>query len=150
MSSMACAAVKGLTASSTRNDMVAYSQGSISEPRHVGRRTCPGEAHPADETVVEKQACKCADPETEGIQAREGHVARAHHERHQVIAKTEQDGHAHQEHHGGAMHGEQPVKACGTDKGVMRKEQLRPDHQRFEARNEEENQCIPDVKHAQL
>ena len=125
-------------------------QWRIGEPGHVGRRAGAGESYAADETVIEQNAREGADPEAERVEPRKGHVARADHQRDKIVAESEQNGHAHQEHHGRPVHGEQPVKGGRGYERVMRNGKLDADQQSLDARDHEENQCVADVENAQL
>ncbi len=87
---------------------------SVGEPAYVGRGAGAVKAAAAEVAEVKQQAAKGGDPEAEGVQAREGHVARADHQRDKVIAEAEEDGHAHEEDHGGAVHGEELIEDLGA------------------------------------
>ncbi len=62
---------------------------SIGEPGHVGSGPGASQSHAADETVVKQNAAKGADPEAERVEARKGHVARADHQGHKIVAEAE-------------------------------------------------------------
>ena len=53
---------------------------------------------------VDKHAAEQCHPEAQGVQAREGHVPRPDHERHQVVGHADEDRHAHEEDHCRAVH----------------------------------------------
>ena len=78
----------------------------VGEPADIGSGPCAVEAAAGEVAEVEQQAAERRDPEAEGIKAREGHVARADHEGHEVVAEAEQNGHADEEDHRRSMHGE--------------------------------------------
>src|SRR5262245_45589914 len=93
-------------------------QRSICPPAHVGRSSCLVQSTATKEAEVEEKPSERREPETKGIQARKRHVARANHQRREVIGKTEKHGHGHEENHGCAMHGEHPVEHLWRDKIV--------------------------------
>src|SRR5262249_2039122 len=109
----------------------AGSQRSVRPPTYVGRVSCTVQSIPAKEAEVEQKRAERRDPETKGIQARKRHVSRANHQRHEVIGKTEKDGHGHKENHGRAVHGEHPVEHLWRDKIIVRAYQLDTDNGRF-------------------
>ena len=81
-------------------------EGSIGEPADVRRAAGTIKTVATDETEIEEQAAERGEPETPGIEAGKGHVARADHQRDEVIAEAEEYRHGDEENHGGAMHGE--------------------------------------------
>ena len=104
----------------------------------LGQR-CVGE--PADgrgaaggEAEIDEQAAEQRHPESHGVQPREGHVAGADHQRHEVVADADQDRHAHEEHHRRAVHGEQLIERVGPEQVVARAEQAASESQRLARR----------------
>ena len=78
----------------------------VGEPAYVGGGSRSVESAAGKVAEVEQQAAEGGDPEAEGVEAREGHVAGANHEGDKVIAEAEENGHADEKHHRGAVHGE--------------------------------------------
>ena len=81
---------------------------------------------------------------------RESHVARADHQRHQIIREAEQHRHAHQEDHGRAVHGEQLVEGLRRDEMIVRDGQLDAHDRGFQAADHQEQDAVDDVHQAEL
>ena len=79
-------------------------------------------------------------PERQRVQARERHVARADHQRHEVVAEARQHRHDEQEDHRGAVHRHEAVVGLGLDQRVVRLRQLEAHHQRLDAAEDEEEE----------
>src|SRR5262249_46508186 len=75
-------------------------------------------------TEIEQQATKEKHPVTEGVQARESHVARSDHQRYEIVAESSDDGHAHEKDHRRSVHGEETVEHIGLEERVARDNQL--------------------------
>ncbi len=113
----------------------------VAEPADVGRR--------ADEKArVEEEGAGEEDPVRERIQAREGHVPRADHERDHVVEEGRVERHHAEEDHRGAVHGEQRVVGLGTHHTQVRTQQLRPDQHRFEPADQQEREGGDAVENA--
>ena len=80
------------------------------------------------------------DPEAEHVEARERDVARADHERHEVVAERGRERHAHEEHHRRAVHREELVVTSGAEDGAVGLRELEPDEQRLDPADEEEEE----------
>ena len=118
-------------------------QRGIGEPAAIRR-----EAH--QKTGIHKQPRQEEDPVAERVQAREGHIARAGHERDQEVAKPKQDRGGKEEDHGRAVHGEELVVDFRAEQVVLRQGQLRAHKERLNARQAEEQEGrehIPDPDH---
>ena len=122
----------------------------VGQPAHVGRVAHAVKTETAEEAVVEQQAAKGGEPEAERVQARKGHIARADHQRNQVIAHPEQNRHAHQEHHGGAVHGEQFVVDFRREKVIVRDSKLNADGHRLGSGHQQEKERVHNVQDAKL
>ena len=122
----------------------------VGEPADIGSAARAVEAASADEAEVQDDAAESAHPEAEGIEAREGHVARADHQRHKVIRKSEQQRHADEEDHRRAVHGEQLVEELRRNEVVVRDGQLDAHHRGFEAADHQEQDPVHDVHEAEL
>ena len=83
--------------------------------RHVGE---PAAVRHGTErhTGVEEQAAEEEDPEGQGVQPGERHVARPDLERHDEVEKRRDESHAGEEDHRRAVHGEQLVVQVGIQK----------------------------------
>ena len=55
-----------------------------------------------------------------GIQPREGDIARAHHQRHEIQAHAFHDRHGEQEHHGRAVRREELIVEIGPEEVFVR------------------------------
>jgi hypothetical protein len=99
-------------------------QRRIRPPGRIRRASRTLQAHAADEAVVHHQAAQRRHPESEGIHPGKGHIPGADHQRNKVVGKADDQRHPHKKHHGGAMHGEEPVEDLRGEKIVMRHHQL--------------------------
>ena len=125
------------------------SQRRVGEPSHVGSVSRAVKAIGPHQAEIEEKASKCGHPEAERIQARERHVARADHQREQIIGEAEHDGHGNEENHRGPMHGEHPVEDLGRDEMVVRDDELNPHDRGFDSADHEKHQGIKNVHDAQ-
>src|SRR5271167_51703 len=121
----------------------------ISEPANVGRAAGTIETVAADETEVQEQTAESGEPEAPGVEAGEGHVARADHERDEVIAKTEQDGHGDEKDHGGAMHGKHLIEELRRDEMIVRNNELVAHDGGFDAADHEEQDGVENVENSE-
>jgi hypothetical protein len=85
-------------------------QRRVCPPAHVRRVAGAIKSVPTQETEIKENASQGCEPETERIQAGKGHVARADHYWDEIVGKTKQDRHGHEENHGGAMHGKHAIE----------------------------------------
>src|SRR3954465_3383875 len=92
----------------------------VSEPSDVWRRPVTVESRCAQIREVEQQRSKYKHPVAEGIQTWERHVARADHQRHEIIAKSRNYWHAHQKDHRRPVHGEETIEDFRFQKRVVR------------------------------
>ncbi len=83
---------------------------------------------------------KSEDPVAEHVEARERDVARADHQRHEVVAERGGERHPHEEHHRGAVHGEELVVASGREHRAVGLRELEPHEERLDAADDEEDQ----------
>jgi hypothetical protein len=77
-------------------------------------------------------------------------MSRPDHERHQVVADADQDRHAHEEHHRGAVDREHLVEEVRPDEVGPRPEELRADQDRLDAADNQEDHRHQDVHDADL
>ena len=110
---------------------------------HAGKRRV---ARPAgfrrvpEDRGVEDEPARQQQPEGERVQAREGHVARADHQRHEVVRQAGEHRHDEQEDHRRPVQREQLVVGLGGDQRVVRRAQLQAHHQRLDAAEAEEHE----------
>ena len=97
---------------------------------------------------MQEDATKGNEPETESVQARERHVARADLERHDIVGQAEEHRHRDEKDHRRAMHGEDHVISVRMQKGVVRHSQLQPNEQRFDPAEDEKRQPRHHVENA--
>ena len=116
-------------------------QRRVGEPAHRRRAA-------RQETEVQQNAAKRNEPETKSVQAREGHVARADLERHDIVGQAEEHRHGDEKNHRRAMHGEDHVVGVRLQQGIVRHGQLQPDEQRLDSAEDEEDQPRHHVKNA--
>jgi hypothetical protein len=79
-------------------------------------------------------------PVAEGVEAREGDVARADHQRHEVDGECLGDRHAEQEHHRRAAHGEELVVEIRPDEVALRPRELHAHHRGERAAEQKESE----------
>ena len=113
----------------------------VAEPAAVG-----GAAE--DEAGVQEQAAREEHPVAEGVQAREGHVPGADHDRHEVVEEGGRQRHDDQEDHRQAVHREQHVVLVGRQHVGVGASELRPDEESLEAADQEEEEGRVAVQHA--
>ena len=123
-------------------------QRRVGKPSHVRSIARPVQAIRSHQAEIKKKASECRQPETKSIQTRERHVARANHQRDQIIRKSEQNGHGHEENHRGPMHGEHAVEHLRRDEIVVRADELDAHDRRFDPADHEKEQSINDVHNA--
>ena len=121
-------------------------QGCVCKPSHVRRVARPVEAAAAEEAEIKEKSAERRQPEAERVQPRERHVARADHQRYEVIGEPEHERHGHEEDHRGAMHREHPVEHLRRHEVGVRGNQLDPHDHRFDAPDHQEHQGIDDVQ----
>ena len=107
-------------------------QRHVGEPAGLGRR----EEH----RRVQREAAEQVHPVRPRVQAREGDVARADHQREQVVREARPHRHDDQEDHRRAVHGEDLVVPLRRQQRVVRDRQLRAHQQRLDPAQHEEHQ----------
>ena len=115
-----------------RASTVALDSGAIARPARF--RRVP------EDRGVEDDAARQQQPEGQGVQAREGHVARADHQRQEVVRQAGHHRHDEQEDHRRPVHREQLVVDFGRHERVVRRPELQADHQRLDAAEAEEHE----------
>ena len=113
-------------------------QRDVREPAGV-RSDVERERRPQHEAAEE------IDPVPEVVHAREGDVARADHERHEVDAERLHHRHREQEHHRAAVHREDLVVEVGADEAALRARELQSHERGEHAAEREEAECRHDV-----
>ncbi len=89
---------------------------------------------------VEHDAAGEEQPVGERVQSRERHVARADHQRDEVVAEARQHRHDEQEDHRRPVHREELVVDLRADERVVRLAELQANHQRLAAAEDEERE----------
>ena len=84
-------------------------------------------------------------PERQRVQAREGHVRRADHQRQDVVRQPGEDRDDEQEDHQRRVDAEQPVVGVGVHELLARRRQLGAHHHRQQAADEHEEERRDDV-----
>ena len=118
-------------------------QRRVAEPTGVGRRAI-------QKGEVQNQSAKQEQPVAEGVQARKRHVTCTDLEWHDVVGKSQQDRHDHQEDHGGAVHREHRVVCRRVEECVARHRQLDTDEQRLESTDQHERGAGGEVQDADV
>jgi hypothetical protein len=108
--------------------------------RQWHRRDPAGRGRGPEDRCVEDDAARQKKPEGERVQARKRHVARADHQRHEVVGKAYEHRHDEEEDHRRAVHREQRVVDLRRDQAVVRLAQLQAHHQRFYTADDEEHE----------
>ena len=107
--------------------------GGVHEPAAVGRR------RRGTTTRLTKSAPNRKRPEAEGVDAREGDVAGADLQRHEVVAERRRHRHGEEEHHRRGVHREHLVVEVGGEHRAVGPGELGADQQRLDAADEEEH-----------
>src|SRR5579884_1038005 len=97
-----------------------------------------------------EQAAEQHNPVAKSVQARESHIARAYHQRHDIVTKTNRHGHHEEEDHREAMHGEYLVIGLRVEDLAVRDRQLRANEQGLHATDQEKEKGGNDVHNADL
>ena len=105
----------------------------VAEPAGIGGR-------PHEPTRVEEEAAEKEDPIGERVEPGEGDVPRPDHQGDEVVEECGRQRHHRQEHHAGAVHGEELVVALGAEKLAFGPGQLEPDQQGLDPRDQEERE----------
>jgi hypothetical protein len=121
----------------------------------AGRVLRSGERHVAEPAGVRTDVGQERRPEQHAadqvrvvavrVEAREGDVARAEHERHEVEPERLHHRYGEQEHHRRAVHGEDLIVEVGTEQLALGERELQPHHQRQHAGQREEDERRHDV-----
>src|SRR5271167_2915826 len=124
-------------------------QWSVRPPANVRCASRAVQAASTEKAEIKKKSSQKRQPKTEGVQARKSHIARTNHQGHQIIGKSEQDGHGHKEDHGRAMHGEHPVEDFRRNEIVVRMHELDTNDERFDSTDDEKQQSRDNVENSQ-
>ena len=114
--------------------------GEMHRQRRVGRPARVGGAAAPHEARVHHEPAEQEQPERGRVQPREGHVAGADLQRHEVVAERRHHGHDEQEDHRRAVHREQAVVGLRRHHRVVRVLELEPDHERHQPAHREEEE----------
>ena len=124
--------------------MYAIGKRHVHGPAEVSRTTRGDKAQQHDDTAEQ------GNPETKGVQTREGHVRCADLQRQDVVTKAPDNWRSKQQQHHSAVHGEQLVELLIGQELQTRGEKLRTDQQCHKATEEEEAEGHDQVHDAQL
>jgi hypothetical protein len=108
-------------------------QRDIAEPAGVG-------ADVQEQGDVDHRAAEQQDPVVESSEAREGDLAGADHQRHEIDRHGLHHRHGEQEHHGRAVQAEQLIVEVGIDEGVLGACELDPHQHGQDAAEHEERE----------
>ena len=126
-------------------DPVARREGRLGQRRVAGPAAL-GRAARGEPARVQDDPAEQEEPVGERVQAREGHVARADHERHEVVAEAREDRDDDEEDHRRPVHGEELVVGVLGDEVLVRRGELGPHQQRQDAAEPEEGEARDDVE----
>ena len=90
------------------------------------------------------------DPVGQGIQPRQRHVARAQHQRPEIIAEARQHRPGIEKDHGHAVHGEKLVILLRRQQMQVRPGQLQPEDQRLDPARDQKDEGGDDIADADL
>ena len=103
-------------------------------------------AHVQHEHRPQKDSAEQIQVVAISVEAREGDIARSHHQRHEIHREGfEHHWHGKQEHHVCAVHGEQLVVKIGADDVALGMRQLQAHYQRQNSAEKKESKCGDDV-----
>jgi len=115
-------------------------------------RSCPMSGLPSsresEKAREEDDAAHEEEPVRQGVEPREGDVARADHERDEVVAEARQDRDDEEEDHRRPVHGEELRVAVLRDEVVLGLRKLQAHEQRHQPGGEEEAERGDDVEDA--
>jgi hypothetical protein len=114
--------------------------------RRVDRPAGVGRSARGEEARVERDAAEEERPVGECVQAREGHVARADHQRNEEVPEAGQDRHDDEEDHRDAVDREELVVVLARDEVLVRRRKLRTDEEREDPAGHEEDERRRDVE----
>ena len=126
------------------------SQRGVREPADIRGRARAVQAVAAEKAEVEKQPAEGRYPEAERVQAWKRHIPGAQHQWNQIVAKTEKNRHPHEKDHGGAVHRKQSIEHLRREKVILWNGELNANQHRFQAGDDQKNQCVPDIHQADL
>ena len=112
--------------------------------RHVGEPA--GLRRGEEQRRVERDAAEQEHPVRPRVDAREGDVARADHQRQQVVREAGPDRHDDEEDHRRPVHGEDLVVLLRREERVLRRAELDPQQQRLDAAQQEEDERRVEVE----
>jgi hypothetical protein len=118
--------------------------------RERGVREPPGLRWLPEERRVEDDPAEQQQPVGERVQARERHVARADHQRQEVVREARHHRHHEQEDHRRAVEREELVVALRRQQVVVRRAELEAHQQRLDAADQEEGERRDDVEDPDL
>src|ERR1700730_16544795 len=121
----------------------------IGKPTNIRCIADPIESPTAKEAVIQQKPSERSQPETECVQAREGHIAGTDLKRNDIVRESEQKGHSHQEDHRGPMHGEEAVVDLRAKKMIVGDGQLNAYKDGFRASDQQEEDGIEDIEDAE-
>ncbi len=113
----------------------------VAEPAR--RRRAAGE-----QAEVQQEPAEREEPVAHRVQAREGHVARADHERHEVVGEADERRHHDEEDHRRAVHREDLVVGVGREEAPVRARELQAHEERLDAADGEEEERRQEVEDA--
>jgi hypothetical protein len=99
-----------------------------------------------EEARVEDDPAEEEEPVGEGVQAREGDIARSDHQRHEEVSEPGQDRHDDEEDHRHAVHGHQLVVVLGREEALVRMRELGAHQHREDPARAEEDQARDEVE----
>ncbi len=121
-------------------------QRRIGKPTDVRRASGPIQPVTAEKTEIQQEPAQRGHPEAEGIQPGERHVARADHQRHQIVRESEDHRHGHEEDHRRAVHREHAIEDLRRNKVVVRPDELHAHDGRFDAAQCQKDQGVHDIE----
>src|SRR5258708_6281699 len=124
-------------------------QRCVRPPSNVRCISRPIESASPKETEIEHKAAKRRQPEAEGIQPRESHIARSDNKGEKVVRKSEQDRHGQKKDHGCAVQGEHPFEDLRRKKIVVRTYKLEANDESLDPADDEEQQSVGDIEYPQ-
>ena len=91
---------------------------------------------------MQEQPAEREEPVAHGVETRERHVARADHQRNEVVGEADQRGHHDEEDHRRAVHGEDLVVRVGREDVPFGTRELEADEERLDAADGEEEEAV--------
>ena len=98
----------------------------------------------------QEKSAEQEDPESERIESRKGHVARADHQGNEIVRKSEDPRHGHEKNHRRAVHREEAIEDVRLDELAAWEKELHADQRGHDARDDEKQKPRANIHQPEL